>query len=214
MASTPVPRHDIEPGHIAAWSAVVGLLTVLLIGALSGRLLLDERAGGTTVFGALGFIVAFMAPFVATLASFLARTTELRRSIWLVSGALALVLGGLTIFSGVGLLLGAVGVGLISAWWLAKGQAGIFGSARSIALAGWLLLWLGGALAALWLHETPVCWNSGANSSGWVAARLPNDCWSDIIDDTEGVLALVGVAMGLAGMALIVRNGSADGDVA
>src|SRR5688500_14641545 len=216
MASAPRPRDEHAAGRIASSSAIGGFLAALALTALSGRLALNERAGGATVLGALGISVAILAPFVASLASFLTRGQELRRSVWLASGVLALCLGGITIFSGFGLVFGMVGVGLISAWWFTKSRAGLLGRARSIALTGWLLLWLGGALPVLWLRETPVCWNSTATGSGWETEASPpsSACMSDIVDNTEGPLALVCVVIGLAGMTLIVRGGGVDRDVA
>jgi len=217
MARPPQPRPEHGAERVVAWSAAGGLLTALALAALSGRLALDERDGSATTLGALGFSVAFAAPFVAALASFLARNEGLRRSVWLASGVLALCLGVLTVFGGVGLVFGVAGVGLVTAWWLARGQAGTSDQLlRSIALTGWLLVWLAGALGLLWLRETPACWSAAANGFGWVAGPSPtgNHCTSDIIDTTEGLLALVCATIGLAGMIPIVRGGNAGGAVA
>jgi hypothetical protein len=208
MARVPEPRDERLAVGIAAWSAAGGLLVALALAAFSGRLVLDEREGAATALGALGFSVAFLAPFFVSSASFLMRNKELRRSVWLASGALALYLGWLTIFGGVGLVFAAAGAGLLSAWWLTKGRAGWLGPPPSIALVGWQLLWLGGALTVLWLRETPVCWDPTANGLGWVAETVPasNECTSDIIDTTEGLLALVCVVVGLAGMVAIAKS--------
>jgi hypothetical protein len=118
---------------------------------------------------------------------------------------LALVLGGLTIFNGVGFFIIAVAVGLLWAWWSSRGQASVWGPARGIAVSVWLLLSFGGALAGLWLRDTPACWDSDVNV--WVASDTANECSSDLIDDTEGGLALAGVVVGFAGLALLTRRG-------
>lgn len=98
-------------------------------------------------------------------------------------------------------------------WWLMKSPVGWLGPARAITLTGWLLLWLGSALAVLWLRETPMCWASTANGVGWVAgmSSVGNRCTSDIVDTTEGLLALICVVIGLVGMLSIVRGRNGDG---
>jgi hypothetical protein len=209
MVGASASSPDPAVGKIAAWSAVVGFLTALMIAAISGRLTLGEREGAS-VLGDLGAMAAFMAPFVAVLASFLTRDLEVRRAVWLAGGVLALILARLSIFSGLWILLGPVGVGLISAWWLTRGHAGLLGPARSIALASWLILCLGGALGALHLRETPGCWSATEYGPDSEAVSTREVCWSDRIDDTEGLFALGGSAIGLAGMAFLARGGIAE----
>ena len=114
-------------------------------------------------------------------------------------------MGAMTIFS-VGFLLLAAGAGLIFAWWQTKGEPGTQGETRSIVLTGWVFFWLGAALAALQLRETPMCWSESVGS--WEASRTQGGCTSDIVDDTEGLLAFSGVVMGFAGMAFIGRGGN------
>ena len=215
-ATTPTPHDDHGATRIAAWSALGGLLAGLAVPAISGRLALDEHAAGATALGALGFTIALLAPFVAAFASFLTPNPAVRRSVWLASGVLAWGLGVLTIFSGFWLVFAMVGVGLVSAWWRTRSGAGSWGPARSLVLTGWLLLWLGGALPMLWLRETPASWDPSANGSGWVArTSLSSAEWaSDIVDNTEGLLALGCVVIGLAGMALLGRGGNPDKDIA
>jgi hypothetical protein len=204
MATTTAPHPARDAARIAAWSAAVGLASALVAAAVSGRLSLDRRAAAATTLGALGFTAAFLAPFGAVLASFLTRRTAARRAVWFAAAALALLLAALGIFSGIGWLFGVAGLGLAAAWWLTKGSARPSSAAGAIALAVWLLLWLGAALGALWLRTTPACWDDGA---GWTAARSATTCASDIIDDREGVLALGAVAIGLAGAALLAARG-------
>jgi hypothetical protein len=211
MADGFAPRQDHGPERLAAWSALGGLLTMLTVVALSVRFALGQRASGDTMLGALGSSVAIAAPFVAALASFLVREREVRRAIWAACGLLSLILGGLTIFSGVGWLIGAAGVGLLSAWWQTRDRAGDLASARGVIVTVWKLIWFGSALAALWLHETPVCWEVSANGTGRSAENVTTICSSDITDDVEGVLALAGVAIGFAGMAFIRGVSAGDG---
>lgn len=204
VASTALCRGNGN-GRIAGWFALLGLSAALGVAALTGRIVLDERAGDATELGALGFTVTFAAPFVAALASLLVHDIEVRRAAWLAAGVLAVVLAVLTVFSGIGWLFGVAGAGLLLAWWVSKGRGGSFGSVWNVALAGWLIVWFGGALWALWSRETPVCWNGAAIGAGWVTAATPNECTSDIFDDMEGVLALGAVAIGLGGAALLRR---------
>lgn len=203
-------HHDISGAtSIAAWSAITGLLTSFMLVALSGVLFLNERESTATTLGALGFLVSFVAPFAVPLASLLAHRPETRRSAWLAAGVLALYLAALTIFSGVGLLYGMAGVGFTSALWLATGSARVRGSARSLVLAGWLLIWLGSGLLLLRLHATPACWITSQAGSGWrLQASHPTvECVSDITDDKEGLLALSSVVIGIVGAVPIARGG-------
>lgn len=206
MASTAILRPDPGAERLAAWSAGIGFLGSLVVAAVSGRLLLDERAGGASILGALGFSVAWTAPFIASLASFLSHDPQLRRTVWLATGVLAMALGGLTLFSGVWLLFGPAGGGLIAAWWMSRGRVGWLRPAQNVLVTTWLLVLLGGALAVLWLQETPACWQATATGGSWVAASS-TECASDIINDLEGLLALIGVAVGLAGLAVMGRDG-------
>lgn len=160
------------------------------------------------MLGAFGETVAFLTPFVAPLVATRLRSPELQRSIWLSCGVLALIIGGLTAFSGVGFFIIAAAVGLLATWWLSRDQAGVSGSVQAIAVSVWLLLSFGGALAGLRLRETPACWDNAGN--GWVAADTANECRSDIVDDTEGGLALASVVAGFGGLALLSRRSRAD----
>ena len=209
MESSLRSRPAYDPTPIAAGFAAMGIFLVLAITVISSGLLLGERVGRDPVIGEAGFGVAFFVPFLIALVALRLQSHESRRAVWLASGVLAVLLAGLTIAS-LGMLIGVVGIGLIAAWWLAKGDARVLGSWRAIALTGWLLLWLGGALAVLGLRETPVCWTSGAENGHWVAgtSATTGGCTSDIVDSMEGGLALVAVAIGLAGMALIVQGGN------
>jgi hypothetical protein len=209
MVNASASSLDPVAGKIAAWSAVVGFLTAIMIAAISGRLSLAEREGAS-VLGDLGAMAAFMAPFVAVLASFLSHDLEVRRAFWLAGGVLALILAGFSIFSGLWILFGPVGAGLFSAWWLTKGRAGLLGPARSIALTSWLILCLGFALGVLHLRETPGCWSATEYGPDSEALSTNEVCWSDRIDDTEGLFALGGVALGLAGMAFLARGDNAE----
>jgi hypothetical protein len=206
MAGRPAPRQDHGPERLAAWSAIAGLLTMVVVIMLSERLSSGQRASGDTALGALGSSFALAAPFVVALASLFVRDVEVRRAVWVASGLLALFLGGLTIFSGVGWLFGAAGIGLLSAWWQTRDRSGSLASWRGVALTVWLIVWFGGALAASWLRETPLCWDASANGSGRSAENTTTMCSSDITDDVEGVLALAGVAVGFAGMAFTGGN--------
>ncbi len=207
MTDTLSSQQDRRPERIATWSAAGGLVVAVSIAAITGNLFLDQRAAGATTLGAVGLTVALAAPFLASLAARRVREVALRRAIWFASGVLALVLGGLTIFSGIGWFFAAAAVGLIAAWWLSRGDAGARGAARAIAVSAWLLLSLGGALAGLWLRETPMCWDAGAAAPGWVAAGTASACMSDIVDDRDGLLALTAVAVGFVGLALLTRGG-------
>jgi hypothetical protein len=204
--STPHASHsDPRAEQLATWSAVFGAVIILSLAAASGSLFRAQHAAGATSLGAFSKTVAFLAPFVAPLVATRLRSLELQRAVWLSCGVLALVLGGLTIFSGVGFLLIASAAGLLAAWWLSRGESGLWGSVRAIAVSAWLLLAFGGALAGLSLRETPACWESGGN--GWGATVTIEECSSDVVDDTEGVLALAGVVAGFAGLALVSRHG-------
>lgn len=211
MADRPAPRQDHGPERLAAWSAIGGLLTMVVVIVLSERLSPGQRPSGDTTLGALGSSVALAAPFVAALASLFVQEVEARRAVWLAGGLLALILGGLTIFGGVGWLVGAAGVGLLSAWWQTRNRSGSLASWWGVALAVWLLVCFGGALAALWLRETPVCWDASATGSGRASESITTICSSDITDDVEGGLALAGVAIGFAGMAFNKRVAAGDG---
>ena len=206
MVGRVVRAHDRGGEAIAVWSAVVGLATAILVAAVTGRFLLDQHASAATTIGNLGFLLAILAPFATALISSILPVAAVRRSIWLAAGVLALVLGGLTIASGVGWLFGLAGGGFVWAWWQSRDTAGLFGSPRSIAVTGWLVLWFGGALWATSLRETPACWNDSGADAGWVATRSSGDCVSDIIDDREGLLALASVMIGLVGLALMAQG--------
>jgi hypothetical protein len=207
--STSHPSHlDPRAEQLATWSAVFGAVITLSLAAASGSLLLAQRTAGATSLGAVGQTVALTAPFVASLVATRLTSTDLQRAVWLSCGVLALVLGGLTVFSGVGFFIIAAAVGLLAAWWLSRDQAGVLGSVQAIAVSVWLMLSFGGAFAGQRLRETPACWDSGGN--GWVASDTANECRSDIVDDTEGGLALAGVVAGFGGLALLSRRRRAD----
>ncbi|MER3406501.1 MAG: hypothetical protein C4346_19870, partial [Chloroflexota bacterium] len=118
------PGGDHSSTRVALWAAVGGLATALLTAFLNRTLLFDEEAGEATTLGAIGFVAVLAAPFVlALLASFLP-DTEQRRSVWLASAALALVIAGLSIFS-VGMLFLIVAAALGWAWWATRSPAGL-----------------------------------------------------------------------------------------
>lgn len=213
MDEIPAWQRGRRADRRVVWSAAGGLLTALLVVAITGRLTLDEQANSDTTLGALGLSAAFMAPFVASFASFLVRDVKIRRAVWLAGGVLALILGGLTIFSGVGWLFGAAGAGLLSAWWQSRGGVALLGPPRAVALIAWLILCLCGALGVLWLRQTPVCRDAIAHGPNQAMESITTTCNSDITDDAEGLLALGGIAIGFTGMAVIVRGGSAAGSV-
>jgi hypothetical protein len=199
-------------GSLAAWSAIGGLVVAMGLGLISGRLSVDQQLAGTTALGAIGFSITFAAPFVAAIASFAISSVALRRAIWLATGLVSFVLSALTLFSGIGVLFAAAGVGLVSAWWMTRTPSHLVPSARALMLSGWLILWLSAATAALWVQATPMCWNADANGMGrWEPSSTMSSCWSDIIDDTEGGLAVLGVALAAGGAVVIVRGQHRDG---
>lgn len=205
MASPQLP--DPIAGRIAAGSAGLGLVAAVTIAAVSSRLGLNERATGATVLGAIGFIIAFAAPFVAALLAFRFRELETRRAVWLASGILSLALAVLTLFGGLWLLFGPVGVGLVVAWRLARGTEGASSSGRPRLLTAWLILWLAAAIwFVLFFRVTPACWQD----AGWVAGSTGAECRTDIMDTGEGLLALAGVVIGLAGLFVLGQRGDAS----
>ncbi len=78
MAGRPAPRQDLGPERQAAWSAIAGLLTMVVVIVLSERLSSGQRASGDTALGALGASVALAAPFLAALATLFVRDVEVR----------------------------------------------------------------------------------------------------------------------------------------
>jgi hypothetical protein len=211
MADGPARRQDHDPDRLAAWSAIGGLVATMMVVALSGRFALGQRASGDTTLGALGSAVAFAAPFVAALVSFFVRDRDVRRAVWAACGLVALILGGLTIFGGVGWLFGAAGVGLLSAWWKTRNPDGDLASVRGVVVTVWMLFWFVGALAGSWLRETPVCWDASDNGSGRSAKNMTTICSSDVTDNVEGTLALAGVAIGFSGVVFARGVSSGDG---
>lgn len=191
---------------IATWSAAGGAVAVLLLSAISGRLRFDQQSGAATLLGSLGFTVAMLAPFVLALGARMRRAPLVRRAAWLASGTLAIMLGIMTLFNGLGWWFGVTAIGLLAAWRISRPHAQNRGSARPLIVAAWLILWLGSALWALDLRGTPACWNESGAGSGWLPVATTGSCTSDIVDDSEGLLALACVAVGFAGAALLAQD--------
>ncbi len=200
------PGDEIASTRLARWAAVGGLASALLTAFLNRTLLLDEEASGATTLGAIGFVVVLAAPFVLVLLASFLQDTEQRRSVWLAGAALALVVAGLSIFS-VGVLFLIVAGALGWAWWSGRSPAGVIRDRISLVATLWIVLALGGALRLLWWRETPACWLTGADGARWSAGQPSGaaTCVSDIIDATEGALALAAVAVGIVG-ALVLHG--------
>ncbi|MFN8593657.1 MAG: hypothetical protein U0031_19520 [Thermomicrobiales bacterium] len=198
MGESKAQHNESSAQRIATWSAALGMVAAMLIAAVSGRLLLDQRMSAATVLGSLGFTAAMVAPFVPALVSHRIRTPDVRRAVWMASGTLAIVLGVLALWNGIGWIFGVAAVGLLVAWRSSRTRAREPHAARPTLLAAWLIFWLAAALWVLDLRQTPACWNERAAGSGWLLGSAAGSCASDIIDDSEGMLAMACVAVGLA----------------
>jgi hypothetical protein len=116
---TPVPTRPFAH-PLALWSAVLGLIvgTATLLAATGLSASPGDEAPEVRRIGVL--LVAFTGPFLLALASLRLSSPSAQRVVWLIAGLLALVSGGMTIFSGVGFFLIAAGAGLIAAWWISR----------------------------------------------------------------------------------------------
>lgn len=206
MAEVSNLSSDRRADSLAMWSAIFGLFFVLVVASSSKLLLSDEGASGAPLLGSLGFTVSLLAPFMAALAALRLKDSRMRSAVWLASGLPALGIGGLSL-SSIGLFLMAVGIGLMAAWWLSRESATPLGSPRATLVSLWLLFWFGTGLAALWLRETPLCWSEYSDVAGWMATTTIKLYGSDVVDDAEGLLALVSVAVGGLGAIYLLRGG-------
>jgi hypothetical protein len=184
---------------------VGGLASALLTALLNRTLLLDQEESEATTLGAIGFVVVLAAPFVLVLLASFLPDAEQQRSVWLASAMLALIIGGLSIFS-VGVLFLIVAGALSWAWWSGRSPDGWIRDRMAIVATLWIVLAFGGALRLLWWRETPDCWLTGADGERWLAGQPATAaiCVSDIIDATEEALVLTAVALGIVG-ALVIR---------
>lgn len=203
---------DVRPGsdnsstRVALVAAVGGLASALLTAFLKRTLALDEEASEATTLGALAFVVGITAPFLFALIAPFLPAPEQRRAVWLASALLALVIGGLSIFS-VGVLFLIVAGALGWAWWSARDAERLIRDRIAIIATLWIVLALGGALRLLWWRETPACWATGPGGVRWSTVNPTGGetCVSDIIDSTEGALALTAVALGVVGIVAIIE---------
>jgi hypothetical protein len=204
MGGRSVAKRSLE--GLARWAAVAGLVSALLTEFLNRTLMLDEEASEATTLGALAFVVVITAPFLFALSASFLPATEQRRAVWLASALLALVIGGLSIFS-VGVLFLIVAGALAWAWWATRSPGGWIRDRLSFMLTLWIVLSLGSSLRLLWWRETPACWVAGPGGVRWSTVNPTGGetCVSDIIDSTEGALALTAVALGVVGIVAIIE---------
>jgi len=197
----------------AIGAAVGGLCVTLLIAAVNGAITLDEQESSATTLGALAFMVALAAPFLIVVLASILFETQLQRPIWLAGALLTLVLGGITIFSGIGVLFICVGGALLWDWWGARLGTAAGWQLKPALLSLLIVASLGSSLVFLWFRETPMCWGTSEGDSGWIASSSTGSgselCASDIIDNTEAALSLTSIAVGLVGTWLIVSRWNA-----
>jgi hypothetical protein len=190
--------------RIALWAAVVGLGFGLLISAVNGTLSFDERTSNATTLGGIAFVAVFTVPFLAVIASYGLHDLDQRRAVWLGAAGAVAILGVLAIFS-IGVVFLCVAAVLVIAWLEARGRRAEGWRWEAAALMLWIIQFFGGAvwLLLLWRRDTPRCW-SGSESTA-TGPREWRSCSSDIIDTTEGALALGAVALGITGAVVILR---------
>jgi hypothetical protein len=176
-----------EARQVAVWGAGLGLVIGIGLGSL--RFGLSDMPDATSL-GNFAFLVAYAMPFAVALGAIRLSQASMQVAVWLGCGALGL-LGTVTAFSGVSLLLFPPGLMLCAAAIKTLVDPETHPEWPILPVSVWLVAIGILAFVSLFRTEDPHSWISG--NTGYSV--------SDVISDSEGLMSLGIWAVGLVGLA-------------